>query len=122
MPSIPSRRLGRKLSTGTSSERGSAGSYPAIAANPRATSVTLYASIPMVSACTLKAKALVLGMRPTVGLIPATPQNDAGLRTEPPVSEPNAMRHIPAAAAAPAPPLDPPDTRFKSQGFRQLPK
>jgi len=69
----------------------------------------------------LSASALVLGTQPVVGRRPATPHNEAGLRTEPPVSEPNAMRHMPAALAAPAPPLDPPVTRVVSHGFRQLP-
>src|SRR5438046_244979 len=36
---------------------------------------------------------------------------------DPPVSEPNAKRHSPAAAAAAEPPEDPPGTRSRSQGL-----
>src|SRR5947199_8344618 len=59
--------------------------------------------------------------RPYVGLTPTTPQNAAGCRTEPPVSEPSAMSTIPAATAAADPPLDPPGTRVGSIGFRAGP-
>jgi len=52
-----------------------------------------------------------------VGLIPTTPQWEAGCRMEPPVSEPSAPRHIPAATEAADPPLEPPGTRLRSQGF-----
>jgi hypothetical protein len=41
-------------------------------------------------------------------LKPTTPQNAAGCRTEPPVSEPRAKRPAPEATAAAAPPLLPP--------------
>src|ERR1043166_6409146 len=51
--------------------------------------------------------------RPCVGLRPTMPQKAAGLRMDPPVSEPSATVHIPAAAAAADPPLgrrlEPPD-------------
>ena len=36
---------------------------------------------------------------------------------DPPVSEPTAYQHSPAATAAAAPPEDPPGTRPGSQGF-----
>src|SRR4029453_2763510 len=45
------------------------------------------------------------------------PHNEAGCRTEPPVSEPSATGTIPAATAAAEPPDDPPGTRDVSQGF-----
>ena len=48
------------------------------------------------------------GMRSGVGRKPTTPQHDAGMRIEPPVSPPTATLHMPAATAAPLPPLDPP--------------
>src|ERR687896_642980 len=54
---------------------------------------------------------------PNVGLIPTVPQSDDGMRIEPPVSEPVPPRHMPAASAAPVPPLDPPGIRAPSQGF-----
>ena len=37
---------------------------------------------------------------------------------EPPVSDPMAYQHSPAATAAAAPPEDPPGARSRSQGFR----
>src|SRR6185369_7782544 len=49
---------------------------------------------------------------------PTTPQNDAGCRIEPPVSEPSAATAIPAATAAAEPPLEPPGTRVMSRGLR----
>src|SRR5215210_5785975 len=62
------------------------------------------------------------GMRPNVGLSPTTPHNDAGMRTEPPVSAPTANGSAPNATAAAAPLEDPPAMRVGSQGFRTLPK
>ena len=61
-------------------------------------------------------------MRPNVGLRPAMPQNDAGMRIEPPVSEPSENAHNPAARADADPPLDPPGMRSGSQGLRTGPK
>ena len=60
-------------------------------------------------------------MRPMVGLSPATPQKAAGMRIEPPVSEPMEPTHMSAASEAPDPPLDPPGTRLVSQGLRTGP-
>jgi len=37
-----------------------------------------------------------------------TPQKDAGCRTEPPVSDPRAARHMPVATATADPPDEPP--------------
>jgi len=50
-------------------------------------------------------------------LSPVTPQWEAGWRMDPPVSDPNAPRHISAATAAADPPLDPPGIRVGSQGL-----
>ena len=50
------------------------------------------------------------------------PQNAAGCRTEPPVSDPSAMRVMPAATAAAEPPDDPPGTRSGASGFFVGPK
>src|SRR5215213_4384318 len=54
--------------------------------------------------------------------MPMTPHNDAGCRTEPPVSEPSAIGTMPAATAAAEPPDEPPGTRFGSIGLRAGPK
>ena len=67
-------------------------------------------------------KTPVAGMRLKVGLRPLTPQNAAGMRTEPPVSVPSASAAAPVASATPEPPLDPPGTRVGSHGLRQVSK
>src|SRR5699024_10517792 len=51
------------------------------------------------------------GSRLAVGLNPVTPQNAAGVRTEPPVSVPNEMTDMSSATATPAPEEDPPAIR-----------
>ena len=62
------------------------------------------------------------GTRPQDGRRPTTPQNDAGLRSEPPMSEPSASGTIPAASAQAAPPEEPPAERDGSCGLRVVPK
>jgi hypothetical protein len=58
-----------------------------------------------------------IGMRPWVGLIALVPQHDEGIRSEPHVSLPRAAGTIRAASAAALPPLQPPATSRRSQGF-----
>ena len=48
------------------------------------------------------------GTRPSDGLTPDIPQHEAGIRTEPPPSEPVARGTMPAARAAAEPPEEPP--------------
>src|SRR6266849_7397480 len=48
--------------------------------------------------------------------MPTMPQNDAGCRTEPPVSDPSAAGTAPAATSAADPPEEPPGTRAGSSG------
>ncbi len=55
-------------------------------------------------------------IRPRVGLSPTSPQHEAGMRMEPPPSDPGATGTSPAATAAAAPPLDPPAVRVGSHG------
>ena len=57
-----------------------------------------------------------MGFRPTI------PHSEAGWRIEPPVSVPIAQGAVPAATAAALPPLEPPGTRSRSQGFCTGPK
>jgi hypothetical protein len=45
------------------------------------------------------------------------PQNDAGPRIEPPVSDPSAPKAMPAASAVPEPLDEPPGMRSRSHGF-----
>ncbi len=49
------------------------------------------------------------------------PHTEAGQRIEPPVSVPGATVTMPAATAAPEPPLEPPGMRLVSSGLRQVP-
>src|SRR5205814_8487397 len=48
------------------------------------------------------------GIRSGVGRRPTTPQHEAGIRIDPPVSPPSATEAIPAATGAPLPPPEPP--------------
>ena len=57
------------------------------------------------------------GIMPREGFRPSTPQHEAGMRIEPPPSLPCAMRTMPLASAAPAPPLEPPALWPAFQGF-----
>ena len=58
---------------------------------------------------------------PFVGLKPASPQNAAGIRMEPPPSVAVAMAAMPAARAAAEPPLDPPGDHSVPHGFVVVP-
>ena len=58
------------------------------------------------------------GTRPNVTFSPVCPLNDAGPRTEPPVSVPIPPSTIPVATAIPVPEDDPPAVRSRSHGFR----
>src|SRR5215831_462034 len=57
-------------------------------------------------------------INPYVAFKPTVPHKLAGIRIDPPVSDPNAAEQNEAATAAPDPPLDPPGTRSASHGFR----
>src|SRR6476646_4512655 len=59
--------------------------------------------------------------RPYVGVTPTTPQNEAGCRIDPPVSEPREATAVPCATTAADPPLDPPGTRSGATGLRTGP-
>ena len=56
-------------------------------------------------------------VRCRVGFSPTRPLLEAGIRIEPPPSLAWAIGTIPAATAAPEPPLEPPGERVVSQGF-----
>ena len=63
----------------------------------------------------------VRGTRPAVGLIPAMPLKWEGRRMLPPVSLPMSSGEPPAQMIAPAPPLEPPGVRLRSNGLRVWP-
>src|SRR5215213_6162532 len=89
-----------------------------MACSPRAASSTVAPNTPTWSSDDAKATSPKRLTRPYVGFTPTTPQNAAGWRTEPPVSEPSAIGTIPDATAAADPPDDPPGTRSGAIGFR----
>ena len=96
---------------------GSSGSGPAIACVSGAASATEAASGPAWSSDQLCGTIPPRPIRPKVGFSPTQPHMLAGMRIEPPVSEPRAAAHSPAATAAPEPPLDPPGDRPSPRGF-----
>src|SRR3954471_9215312 len=86
--------------------------------NPRAASSTVVPKTPIWSSDDANATRPYRLTRPYVGFTPTTPQNAAGCRTEPPVSDPSAISTMPAATAAADPPDEPPGTRSGASGFR----
>ena len=76
---------------------------------------------PRVSSDLLRGITPDMSMLPNAGLKPATPQREAGMRIEPPVSLPIAQSHKAAPTAAAEPPDEPPATRPGSAGLRTVP-
>src|SRR6478609_9756176 len=72
--------------------------------------------------CTPRLRSILLAgvcaTRPILGRMPTMPQKLAGLRSEPPMSEPCANHAVPLASAAAAPPVDPAAERDRSHGLR----
>ena len=66
-------------------------------------------------------RAGAIGTRPRLDFIPTSPQHAAGIRIEPPPSEPVAIGTRPAATAAADPPEEPPGVRLGSHGLRVTP-
>src|SRR5438067_10837791 len=84
-------------------------------------SATVAAMGPGVSRLGASGRRPSIGMLPVVTFRPKVPQNDDGIRMDPPVSEPVANGTIPAATAAAEPPLDPPVILAASQGLHVRP-
>src|ERR1700733_15452885 len=63
-----------------------------------------------------------MGTRPSDAFIPESPQHAAGIRIEPPPSEPVASGTMPAAMAAALPPEDPPGGCSRLHGLSVGPK
>src|SRR5207302_8993728 len=95
----------------------SRGSWPEMTSRLMAASSTVVVNGPIWSRLDANATSPYRDTRPYVGFTPTTPQNAAGWRIEPPVSDPNANALNPAATAAALPPLDPPGTRLGSCGL-----
>jgi len=113
---------GAKAEPGSPRAIGARGSGPARTLSSNATSPTLRASGPPTDVVSHWLSFGHSGTRPRLGRSPTTPQNDAGLRRLPPMSDPSASGTMPAARAHAAPPLDPPALRLGSTGFRVVPK
>src|SRR6516165_6356247 len=95
-------------------ESGAPGSGPAIVLSASVRSATERPRQPEVLSVDHPNVALGLGTRPAEGRKPTTLQNAAGLRREPPVSEPLATGDRPHASATAAPPDDPPQVFVRS--------
>src|SRR3954452_19233555 len=91
---------------------------PAMASSRAAASRTVRASGPCTDRPLISALSGAVETRPRLVLMPNKPLTLEGMRLEPPPSLPGAAGSRPAATAAPAPPLDPPAERLRSQGVR----
>src|SRR4030088_1451363 len=109
------RSSGRaKSSPGSLIASGVLGSGPAMVLSASARSADKRPRHPLVLRVDQAIPALGFGMRPMEGRKPTTLQNAAGLRSEPPVSEPLATGTMPQASATVAPPEDPPQVLLRS--------
>src|ERR1700722_16664771 len=109
------RSCGRaKRSPGSLIESGARESGPAIVLRTRVRSATERPRHPEVVRVDHANDALGLGTRPMEGRKPTTLQNAAGLRSDPPVSDPLATGTSPQANATAAPPEDPPQVFVRS--------
>ena len=95
-------------------ESGARESGPAIVLSTKARSATERPRHPEVLSVDHANAAFGFGTRPMEGRKPTTLQNAAGLRSEPPVSEPLATGTSPQANATAAPPEDPPHVFVRS--------
>ena len=106
----------RNDAASSGAQNGSPTARPAITSSRAAASRTVRASEPFVARPTGSPYIGAPEIRPRVGLRPTTPQQLAGIRIEPPPSEPCATGTSPADTAAAAPPLEPPAIRVVSHG------
>src|SRR5579883_1188621 len=103
-----------KREPGSVIEIGQRSSGPAMALRNSATSGTVRAMGPSTLSVDHAFPLGNSGTRPGAVRNPTTPQNAAGLRSEPPISLPLAIGVIPQASATAAPPLDPPQVLLRS--------
>ncbi|HEY6274809.1 MAG TPA: hypothetical protein VIX86_00620 [Streptosporangiaceae bacterium] len=88
---------------------------------PAASPATSRARGPTVSMLGASGQTPASGIRPPVVLSPATPQQAAGIRTEPPVSDPKETSASPVATTTADPLDEPPGTRRGSSGLTGVP-
>ena len=93
---------------------------PLVTSTIRAASATVRVSGPTRDQSS-RPQAPATGMRPDGGRYPTTPQQEAGTRIEPPMSEPVAHGVMPDATAAADPPLEPPTSKAGFHGLRVTP-
>ncbi len=101
LSSVGMRSFGR-------SDAMSSGCGPDITFWSSAQSATVRAMRPDVAVLVEIERRGLSGLRPKGGLKPTTPHMEAGMRIEPPMSEPLASVVVPAASEAPEPPDEPP--------------
>src|SRR5262249_41234167 len=85
-------------------------------------SLALRARSPMVSSVGASGIAPRVDTRPCDGFQAVTPQACAGIRSEPPVSDPSAATTAPPATAAADPDDEPPDMKARSHGLHTRPR
>src|SRR5437870_5596851 len=118
---LRSRGLAKRV-PGSLMESGARESGPAIVLRANARSATERPRHPDVLSVDHANAAFGFGTRPIDGRKPTMLQNAAGLRSEPPVSDPLATGTSPHASATAAPPEDPPQVFVRSKGLRVAPK
>src|SRR3954452_15901733 len=111
-----SSQADRKDSAGGGAQNGSPTAGPASTSSSAAASRTVRASGPAVPRPTGSPYIGPPLTRPREGFTPNSPQQLAGIRMDPPPSEPWATGTRPAATAAAAPPEEPPAIRVRSHG------
>ncbi len=113
---------GANAEPGVSSDIGARRDGPAITDSRSARSSTFLAIGPPTEVSSQPFTAGHVGTLPRLGRSPTTLLNEAGLRSEPPMSLPSASGTMPLARAAAAPPLEPPADLVTSYGLRVVPK
>src|SRR6476659_7466448 len=88
------------------------------ASSSSAASAAERASGPATTSCAGSPELSPAGTSPRPGFNPPSPHAAAGLRTEPPPSDPGAQGSSPAATAAALPPEEPPELRLSAYGLR----
>jgi hypothetical protein len=106
-----------KASSASSSRGRTAGAAPKKTSPTRRSSVASRANQPTVSKEGAIGISPAVERRPCVVRMPKIPQNEAGTRTDPPVSVPKAKSQSPAATAAAEPEEEPPGTRPGARGL-----
>src|SRR5262245_18892468 len=120
-PAIVPESADVKSGTGSVEDVESIGSLPGRTESASAASPTVRVNGPIWSSDEANARSPYRDTRPYVGLSPTTPQNEAGWRMEPPVSDPNDSGTHADATAAAEPPLEPPGVRSAAHGLRTGP-